>query len=105
MQSDPNRPLVVADRDSTVVGTFQLTIVPGPSRKGSTLSIVEGARVRSPERGHGLGARPAEGAVEEPRRQGCQLVQPASDSARDDAHRVDGRMGFTSSHVDVKLQL
>ncbi|WP_123459108.1 GNAT family N-acetyltransferase [Streptomyces sp. PanSC19] len=105
LQSDPNRLLVVADRDGEVVGTLQLTIVPGPSRKGSTRSIVEGVRIHSSERGRGLGAQPTEWAVDESRRQGCQLVQLTSDSARTDAHRFYGRLGFTGSHVGFKSQL
>ncbi|MFI8914214.1 GNAT family N-acetyltransferase [Streptomyces sp. NPDC053513] len=105
LQSDPNRLLVVADRDGEVVGTLQLTIVPGLSRKGSTRSIIEGVRIHSSERGRGLGAQLIEWAVDESRRQGCQLVQLASDSARTDAHRSYGRLGFTGSHVGFKSQL
>ncbi|QDY77223.1 GNAT family N-acetyltransferase [Streptomyces qinzhouensis] len=105
LQSDPNQLLVVADRDGEVVGTLQLTIIPGLSRKGSTRSIIEGVRIHSSERGHGLGARLVEWAVDESRRQGCQLVQLTSDSARTDAHRFYERLGFTGSHVGFKLEL
>lgn len=56
-------------------------------------------------RGQGLGARLIEWAVDESRRQGCQLVQLTSDSARTDAHRFYERLGFTGSHVGFKLQL
>ncbi|MBD0710799.1 MULTISPECIES: GNAT family N-acetyltransferase [unclassified Streptomyces] len=105
LQSDPNQLLVVADRDGVVVGTLQLTIVPGLSRKGSTRSIIEGVRIHGSERGHGLGAKLIEWAVDESRRQGCQLVQLTSDSARTDAHRFYERLGFTGSHVGFKLQL
>ncbi|MEV7420630.1 GNAT family N-acetyltransferase [Streptomyces sp. NPDC089919] len=105
LQSDPNQLLVVADRAGEVVGTLQLTIVPGLSRKGSTRSIIEGVRVHASERGHGLGGRLIEWAVDESRRQGCQLVQLTSDSTRTDAHRFYERLGFTGSHVGFKLQL
>ncbi|MGV9317229.1 N-acetyltransferase family protein [Streptomyces sp. NPDC003691] len=105
LQGDPNQLLVVADRDGEVVGTLQLTIVPGLSRKGSTRSIIEGVRIHSSERGHGLGSRLVEWAVDESRRQGCLLVQLTSDSARTDAHRFYERLGFTGSHVGFKLQL
>lgn len=105
LQGDPNQLLVVADRDGEVVGTLQLTIIPGLSRRGSTRSIIEGVRIHSSERGHGLGAQLIEWAVDESRRQGCQLVQLTSDSARTDAHRFYERLGFTGSHVGFKLQL
>ncbi|MFF3552787.1 GNAT family N-acetyltransferase [Streptomyces tsukubensis] len=105
LESDPNQLLVVADCGGEVVGTLQLTIIPGLSRKGSTRSVIEGVRVHSSARGQGLGARLIEWAVDESRRQGCQLVQLTSDSARTDAHRFYERLGFTGSHVGFKLQL
>ncbi|MEV6163158.1 GNAT family N-acetyltransferase [Streptomyces sp. NPDC052052] len=105
LQNDPNQLLLVADRDGKVVGTLQLTIIPGLSRKGSTRSIIEGVRVHSSERGHGLGTQLIEWAVDESRRQSCHLVQLTSDLTRTDAHRFYERLGFTGSHVGFKLQL
>lgn len=105
LQNDPNQLLMVADRDGEVVGTLQLTIIPGLSRKGSTRSLIEGVRVHASERGNGLGARMIEWAIEESRRQGCALVQLTSDATRTDAHRFYERLGFTGSHVGFKLQL
>ncbi|MEU1020945.1 GNAT family N-acetyltransferase [Streptomyces sp. NPDC005900] len=105
LADDPNQHLVVAVREGRVVGTLQLTIVPGLSRKGATRSIIEGVRVHADERGSGLGTRFIEWAVDESRRQGCQLVQLTSDVTRIDAHRFYERLGFTASHVGFKLQL
>ncbi|MEU1015001.1 GNAT family N-acetyltransferase [Streptomyces sp. NPDC005898] len=105
LADDPNQHLVVAEREGRVVGTLQLTIVPGLSRKGATRSIIEGVRVHADERGSGLGTRFIEWAVDESRRQGCQLVQLTSDVTRIDAHRFYERLGFTASHVGFKLQL
>ncbi|MFH8608547.1 GNAT family N-acetyltransferase [Streptomyces sp. NPDC018029] len=105
LASDPNQHLVVAERQGRVVGTLQLTIVPGLSRKGATRSIIEGVRVHADERGSGLGTQFIEWAVDESRRQGCQLVQLTSDATRTDAHRFYERLGFTASHVGFKLQL
>ncbi|MEU6990769.1 GNAT family N-acetyltransferase [Streptomyces sp. NPDC046465] len=102
---DPNQHLVVAEREGRVVGTLQLTIVPGLSRKGATRSIIEGVRVHSDERGSGLGTRFIEWAVDESRRQNCQLVQLTSDATRIDAHRFYERLGFAASHLGFKLQL
>ncbi|WP_230195238.1 GNAT family N-acetyltransferase [Streptomyces coriariae] len=105
LTADPNQRLVVAVREGQVVGTLQLTIVPGLSRRGSTRSIIEGVRVHADERGSGLGTRFIEWAVEESRRENCQLVQLTSDSTRTDAHRFYERLGFVASHVGFKLQL
>lgn len=105
LTDDPNQHLVVAVRADRVVGTLQLTIVPGLSRKGATRSIIEGVRVHADERGGGLGTRFIEWAVEKSRAENCALVQLTSDVTRTDAHRFYERLGFTASHVGFKLQL
>ncbi|MCX4858868.1 GNAT family N-acetyltransferase [Streptomyces canus] len=105
LSADPNQRLVVATREGRVVGTLQLTVVPGLSRRGATRSIIEGVRIHADERGSGLGTRLIEWAIEESRRQNCQLVQLTSDNTRTDAHRFYERLGFTASHVGFKLAL
>ncbi|MGW0789941.1 N-acetyltransferase family protein [Streptomyces sp. NPDC002911] len=105
LADDPNQRLVVAVRENRVVGTLQLTIVPGLSRRGATRSVVEGVRVHADERGGGLGTQLIQWAVDESRRRGCQLVQLTSDATRTDAHRFYERLGFTASHVGFKLTL
>ncbi|MFH8749391.1 GNAT family N-acetyltransferase [Streptomyces rimosus] len=105
LAADPNQHLVVAVRDDRPVGTLQLTVVPGLSRRGSSRSIIEAVRVHSDERGNGLGTRLIEWAVEESRALGCRLVQLTSDATRIDAHRFYERLGFEASHLGFKLQL
>jgi GNAT superfamily N-acetyltransferase len=105
LADDPNQRLVVAEREDRVVGTLQLTIIPGLSRRGATRSVIEGVRVHADERGSGLGTQLIQWAVDESRRQECQLVQLTSDATRTDAHRFYERLGFTSSHVGFKLAL
>ncbi|MBD0841025.1 MULTISPECIES: GNAT family N-acetyltransferase [unclassified Streptomyces] len=105
LSSDPNQHLVVAVREGRVVGTLQLTIVPGLSRRGAVRSIIEAVRIHADERGSGLGTQLIEWAIDESRRQDCQLVQLTSDNTRTDAHRFYERLGFTASHVGFKLAL
>ncbi|MGW3934809.1 N-acetyltransferase family protein [Streptomyces phaeochromogenes] len=105
LSKDPNQHLVVAVREGRVVGTLQLTIIPGLSRKGATRSIIEGVRIHADERGSGLGTRFIEWAIDRSRSEGCQLVQLTSDVSRTDARRFYERIGFTASHVGFKLQL
>ncbi|HET8987911.1 MAG TPA: GNAT family N-acetyltransferase [Humibacillus sp.] len=103
--ADPGQHLVVAERDGRVVGTLQLSVIPGLSRRGATRSIIEGVRVATDQRGSGLGAALITWAVEESRRAGCSLVQLTSDATRTDAHRFYERLGFEASHVGFKLAL
>ncbi|GAB1328718.1 N-acetyltransferase family protein [Streptomyces sennicomposti] len=105
LAADPNQRLVVAVREGRIVGTLQLTFIPGLSRRGATRSVIEAVRIHADERGSGLGTRLIEWAIEESRRAGCQLVQLTSDRSRTDAHRFYERLGFEASHVGFKLTL
>lgn len=102
---DPNQHLMVAEHEGRIIGTLQLTLIPGLSRKGSTRALIEAVRVHSSARGTGLGTRLIEWAIEESRRQDCALVQLTSDATRTDAHRFYERLGFEASHVGFKLSL
>ncbi|GAB2770541.1 N-acetyltransferase family protein [Streptomyces sp. NPDC054796] len=105
LDKDPNQHLVVAERDGATVGTLQLTVIPGLSRRGSTRALIEAVRVHTDARGDGLGTRLIEWAIEESRRQGCVLVQLTSDATRVDAHRFYERLGFEASHLGFKMML
>ncbi|MEW2178526.1 GNAT family N-acetyltransferase [Streptomyces sp. NPDC005406] len=105
LAEDPHQHVMVAVRADRVVGTLQLTVIPGLSRRGSTRSVIEGVRVHADERGSGLGTQLIQWAVDESRRQDCQLVQLTSDATRTDAHRFYERLGFVASHVGFKLTL
>lgn len=105
IDADPNQLLMVADRNDEVIGTLQLTIIPGLSRRGSTRGLIEAVRVAAPARGSGLGSTLIRWAVEESRTRGCSLVQLTSDKTRTDAHRFYTNLGFTNSHEGFKLKL
>ncbi|WP_286343431.1 GNAT family N-acetyltransferase [Frondihabitans sucicola] len=97
--------LVAVDEEGVVVGTMQLTLIPGLARQGATRLQIEAVRVRADRRSHGIGAAMMRWAVASAREQGAALVQLTSDSARVDAHRFYERLGFTGSHVGFKLRL
>ncbi|MEW1658319.1 MULTISPECIES: GNAT family N-acetyltransferase [unclassified Streptomyces] len=105
LDADPHQHLVVAERAGRVVGTLQLTVIPGLSRRGATRSIIEAVRVHADERGAGLGTDLIEWAITQSRDLGCRLVQLTSDATRVDAHRFYERLGFEASHLGFKLAL
>ncbi|WP_224387306.1 GNAT family N-acetyltransferase [Pseudonocardia sp. ICBG1293] len=105
LDPDPNQHLVVATRDDAVIGTLQLTIIPGLSRRGTVRAQIEGVRVHADERGTGLGTELFRWAVSEARRCGAHLVQLTSDAQRPDAHRFYEKLGFSPTHVGFKLEL
>ncbi|MFF2144950.1 GNAT family N-acetyltransferase [Kitasatospora sp. NPDC058190] len=105
IDSDPHQHLVVAERAGRVVGTLQLTVVPGLSRVGATRTIIEAVRIHADERGSGLGTELIQWAVERSRALEADLVQLTSDATRTDAHRFYERLGFVASHLGFKLKL
>jgi GNAT superfamily N-acetyltransferase len=105
IDADPNQLLVVAERNEELVGTLQLTVIPGLSRQGARRALVEAVRVAASARGLGLGTTLMEWAVEEARSRDCRIVQLTSDKARVDAHRFYDRLGFSATHEGFKLQL
>lgn len=104
--ADPSNDIVVAVLDGRVVGTLQLTSIPGMARRGARRLLVEAVRVSSGLRSTGIGtammrwvsdaAAPALGAA---------MVQLTSDAARVDAHRFYERIGYVGSHRGFKLHI
>ncbi|MFE9577458.1 GNAT family N-acetyltransferase [Nocardia sp. NPDC006044] len=105
IDNDPRQELVVAERHGAVVGTAQLSILPGLARRGSVRAQIEAVRVDRPLRGNGLGAQLIEECIRRAREYGCALVQLTSHGSRTDAHRFYGKLGFEPSHVGFKLTL
>ena len=105
IDADPAQLLVVLDDGGSVVGTMQLSFIPGLSRGGALRGQVEAVRVEASQRGRGLGEQMVRWAVDESARRGCALVQLTTDSSRTDAHRFYERLGFTASHVGFKMVL
>jgi GNAT superfamily N-acetyltransferase len=105
IDADPAHILLVAESAGAVVGTMQLSFLPGLARRGALRAQIEAVRVAESTRGSGLGAAMMQWAIDEARRRGCALVQLTSDKSRTDAHRFYQRLGFVSSHEGMKLKL
>ncbi|MBE7162522.1 MAG: GNAT family N-acetyltransferase [Williamsia herbipolensis] len=105
IDADPRQVLTVLVRAHEVIGTMQLTTIPGLSRLGSTRMIVEAVRVAAADRGTGLGTRYVQWAIDRAAAEGAALVQLTSDRSRTAAHRFYERLGFEASHVGMKLRL
>jgi ribosomal protein S18 acetylase RimI-like enzyme len=102
--SSTNR-IIVAEADSQVVGTLQLTLIPGLSRQGMTRAQIEAVRVSATQRGKGLGHTMIDWAIAQAREAGCGLVQLTSDKQRPGAIRFYESLGFTATHEGLKLAL
>jgi GNAT superfamily N-acetyltransferase len=105
LDADPAHVVVAAVDGNTLVGTLQLTFLPGLARRGALRAQIEAVRVAAGARSRGLGAAMIGWAVEEARSRGCGLVQLTTDKSRADAHRFYAGLGFIASHEGMKLQL
>lgn len=105
IKSDRNNELVVAEKDGEILGTMQLTFIPGLSRLGAWRCQIEAVRVREDKRGHGIGHKMITWGIAQARMKECRLVQLTTDKSRENAHIFYGRLGFKPSHIGMKLSL
>jgi GNAT superfamily N-acetyltransferase len=105
IDADPSELLLVLASGEEVVGTMQLSFLPGLSHNGATRAQIAAVRVRDDLRGQGFGARMMEWAIAEARRRDCSMVQLTTNKSRRDAHRFYERLGFVASHEGMKLAL
>ncbi len=105
IEADPNQLLAVVTEGDRVIGTLQITFIPGLSRTGMWRGQIEGVRIAAGHRGAGLGRQAFEWAIGECRARGCGLVQLTTDRERPEAHRFYEQLGFTASHVGYKKSL
>lgn len=103
--ADPNHRLVVAEKDGEVVGTLQISYLPGLPNFGMKRGLLENVHIRSDLRGGGYGSVMVKWAIERCREAGCGLVQLTSNKVRVDAHRFYEKLGFAKSHEGFKLKL
>ncbi|MCW3838073.1 GNAT family N-acetyltransferase [Sphingomonas canadensis] len=105
ISADPNQLLVSAELDGRVVGTLQLSFLPGLSFRGAWRGQIEAVRIDSSVRNQGLGAKLIDWAVECCRERGCFMVQLTSSNERTGAHRFYERLGWVQSHKGFKRKL
>lgn len=97
--------LFVAELDGQVVGTLQVTLIPGLINRGRKRAKLESVHVDPALRGRRIGEAMVAHAVDFARRSGAGLVELTSDKAREAAHRFYRRIGFSQSHEGFKLVL
>lgn len=96
---------VVRDAAGGVVGTMQLSVIPGLVRGGATRLQIEGFRVAATERSRGLGTAMLEWAHAHGRARGAVLAQVVTDETRERARAFYARHGYGSTQVGLKRAL
>lgn len=106
IDGDPHQYLAaVRDSDGSLVGTMQLTLIPGLARGGAKRLQIEAVRLSSAVRGAGIGAALFEWAHAYGRENGATLAQLTTDKTRVDAHRFYEQLGYQASHEGLKRRL
>jgi GNAT superfamily N-acetyltransferase len=103
ISASPAQRIVVAERGGEVVGTIQISAIPGLVGFGMRRGQLENVHVRADMRGRGIGSQMVRWAIERCREMGCGVVQLTSNKRRTDAHRFYARLGFVASHEGFKL--
>lgn len=103
--ADPRNELWLAVDGAEVLGTLQLTFLPGLSHRGGERAQIESVRVAAPHRSRGIGRQLFEFAIGRARERGCRMVQLTSDVQRQDALRFYESLGFRPTHAGMKLPL
>lgn len=105
IDADTNQFLLVVEDGAEIVGTLQLTFIPGLSRRGQKRGLIEAVRVASGRRGEKIGEAMIAWVLAKCRHEGCGMVQLTTDRARTEAHRFYDRLGFEPSHIGYKMML
>jgi ribosomal protein S18 acetylase RimI-like enzyme len=101
--ASPANTLFVAELAGAVVGTFQITIIPGLAARGRRRAKIESVHVAPESRELGIGAIMMRHALAFAKERGVGLVELTSNKAREDAHRFYRNLGFDQSHEGFKI--
>ena len=105
IDADKNNELIVAENDGEIIGTLQITFTPSISFQGGKRATVESVRVDEKYRGQGIGKELMRWAINRARAENCFAMQLTTNADRTDAHRFYENLGFTKSHLGMKLYL
>ena len=103
--ADPLNTQYVWEEDGELLGCLQLTFIPGIPQFGMWRAQVEGVRVKSTQRGSGVGRKMIQAVMEVARERGCAQLQLTTNKVRKDAQRFYESLGFEKSHEGMKVKL
>lgn len=105
IDADPNQLLLVAEDESEIAGTLQMTIVQHLLSRALRRAVIEAFFVHPDYQGKGVGTALLEQAINIARNSHCTAVELTSNKARNRAHMFYSKMGFHATHEGFKLAL
>jgi GNAT superfamily N-acetyltransferase len=100
-----NQHLFVADLNGRIIGTYQLSVLPGIAQRGRVRGKLESVHTDPECRSRGVGEAMMRHAITIAKAEGIGLLELSSDKRRDEAHRFYRRLGFAQSHEGFKMAL
>lgn len=103
VDASPESTLFVAEHHGQIVGTYQVTLIPGIAARGRKRAKFESVHVAPECRGMGIGKIMIRHALSFAGEHGAELVELSSNKSRTDAHRFYRNLGFDQSHEGFKI--
>lgn len=104
IDQDPNQELIVIENDvSEIIGTLQLSFIQYLTYQGGIRAQIEAVRIRSDQRGQGIGETLFKWAINRAKEKGAHLLQLTTDKQRPEAIRFYEQLGFKATHEGMKL--
>lgn len=106
INNDPNQELTVIENEANeIIGTLQLSFIQYLTYQGGIRAQIEAVRIRSDQRGQGIGEAVFTWAIQRAKERGAHILQLTTDKQRPDAIRFYEKLGFKASHEGMKLHL
>lgn len=106
IHNDPNQELTVIENEAgEIIGTLQLSFIQYLTYQGGIRAQIEAVRIRSDQRGQGIGEAVFTWAIQRAKERGAHVLQLTTDKQRPDAIRFYEKLGFKASHEGMKLHL
>ncbi|MCH9753981.1 MAG: GNAT family N-acetyltransferase [Alphaproteobacteria bacterium] len=105
IDSDSNQYLMVVEKESRIVATCHLTIIPSLTFKGSTRMQIEAVRVSKEYRSQQIGKFMISEALNYAKFRNASIIQLTTNKARPDAIHFYKSIGFKDTHEGMKFIL
>ncbi len=105
IDKDSNNELIIAESESKILGTLQITYIPYIINKGQYRALIEAVMISQESTGMGIGTKMMKWAIQLAKDKKCCIVQLTTNKKRLDAHRFYERLGLKSTHEGMKLEL
>lgn len=103
--ADVNQVLLIAEHDSKVVGSVQMTFIQNLKSRACRRAVIQSMFVHPSHQGGGVGTALIREAARLASEARCISLELVSNKAREKAHRFYKHLGFKPSHDGFKLSL